>query len=193
MTESSRLPARSAARFLWRRFHRFFGGDGGDDLCRPSGRDVRRDADARAARAIFELSGDRDRRRRPRAAARAGWTRTCQAPSGRSRELKAPVNHYKVCSTLELLADRWSIGRAIDIGVPIFGERRRGGELAAAGRRRAGDRTLSGVRQSLCRVSGPRLSPRPASGHAATSGHADGRGGRALARRQADLAPDRPH
>jgi 3-oxoisoapionate kinase len=35
-------------------------------------------------------------------------------------ELKAPVNHYKVCSTLDSSLTVGSIGRAIDIGVPIF-------------------------------------------------------------------------
>jgi 3-oxoisoapionate kinase len=38
-------------------------------------------------------------------------------------ELKAPVNHYKVCSTLDSSPTTGSIGRAIDIGVPIFTER----------------------------------------------------------------------
>jgi 3-oxoisoapionate kinase len=38
-------------------------------------------------------------------------------------ELGAPVNHYKVCSTLDSSPAVGSIGRAIDIGVPIFGER----------------------------------------------------------------------
>jgi 3-oxoisoapionate kinase len=37
--------------------------------------------------------------------------------------LRAPVNHYKVCSTLDSSPTVGSIGRAIDIGVPIFGER----------------------------------------------------------------------
>ena len=38
-------------------------------------------------------------------------------------ELRAPVNHYKVCSTLNSSPTIGSIGRAIDIGVPIFSER----------------------------------------------------------------------
>jgi 3-oxoisoapionate kinase len=38
-------------------------------------------------------------------------------------ELRAPVNHYKVCSTLDSSPTVGSIGRAIDIGVPIFRER----------------------------------------------------------------------
>src|ERR1700735_8160 len=38
-------------------------------------------------------------------------------------ELKAPINHYKVCSTLDSSPAVGSIGRAIDIGVPIFSER----------------------------------------------------------------------
>ena len=38
-------------------------------------------------------------------------------------ELRAPVNHYKVCSTLDSSPTVGSIGRAIDIGVPIFSER----------------------------------------------------------------------
>jgi uncharacterized protein YgbK (DUF1537 family) len=38
-------------------------------------------------------------------------------------ELHAPVNHYKVCSTLDSSPTVGSIGRAIDIGVPIFGKR----------------------------------------------------------------------
>jgi uncharacterized protein YgbK (DUF1537 family) len=37
-------------------------------------------------------------------------------------ELKAPVNHYKVCSTLDSSPTVGSIGRAIDIGVPIFSD-----------------------------------------------------------------------
>jgi uncharacterized protein YgbK (DUF1537 family) len=37
-------------------------------------------------------------------------------------ELKAPVNHYKICSTLDSSPTVGSIGRAIDIGVPIFSE-----------------------------------------------------------------------
>ena len=35
-------------------------------------------------------------------------------------QLKAPVRHYKVCSTLDSSPTVGSIGRAIDIGVPIF-------------------------------------------------------------------------
>jgi len=38
-------------------------------------------------------------------------------------ELRAPINHYKVCSTLDSSPAVGSIGRAIDIGVPIFSER----------------------------------------------------------------------
>jgi uncharacterized protein YgbK (DUF1537 family) len=37
-------------------------------------------------------------------------------------DLKAPVSHYKVCSTLDSSPLVGSIGRAIDIGVPIFSE-----------------------------------------------------------------------
>jgi uncharacterized protein YgbK (DUF1537 family) len=37
-------------------------------------------------------------------------------------QLKAPVSHYKVCSTLDSSPTIGSIGRAIDIGVPIFSE-----------------------------------------------------------------------
>jgi uncharacterized protein YgbK (DUF1537 family) len=36
--------------------------------------------------------------------------------------LKAPVTHYKICSTLDSSPTVGSIGRAIDIGAPIFGE-----------------------------------------------------------------------
>ncbi len=36
--------------------------------------------------------------------------------------LKAPVTHYKVCSTLNSSPTVGSIGRAIDIGAPIFGD-----------------------------------------------------------------------
>src|SRR3984957_7757649 len=36
--------------------------------------------------------------------------------------LKAPVMHYKICSTLDSSPTVGSIGRAIDIGAPIFGE-----------------------------------------------------------------------
>ena len=36
--------------------------------------------------------------------------------------LKAPVTHYKICSTLNSSPTVGSIGRAIDIGAPIFGE-----------------------------------------------------------------------
>lgn len=36
--------------------------------------------------------------------------------------LKAPVTHYKVCSTLDSSPTMGSIGRAMDIGAPIFGE-----------------------------------------------------------------------
>ena len=35
--------------------------------------------------------------------------------------LKAPVTHYKICSTLDSSPRVGSIGRAIDIGAPIFG------------------------------------------------------------------------
>ena len=35
-------------------------------------------------------------------------------------ELKAPVTHYKICSTLDSSPTVGSIGRAIDIGAPIF-------------------------------------------------------------------------
>jgi len=35
-------------------------------------------------------------------------------------ELKAPVTHYKVCSTLDSSPTMGSIGRALDIGAPIF-------------------------------------------------------------------------
>jgi 3-oxoisoapionate kinase len=37
-------------------------------------------------------------------------------------ELKAPVTHYKICSTLDSSPAVGSIGRAIDIGAAIFGE-----------------------------------------------------------------------
>ena len=37
-------------------------------------------------------------------------------------ELKAPVTHYKICSTLDSSPAVGSIGYAIDIGAPIFGE-----------------------------------------------------------------------
>jgi 3-oxoisoapionate kinase len=37
-------------------------------------------------------------------------------------ELKAPVTHYKICSTLDSSLTVGSIGHAIDIGAPIFGE-----------------------------------------------------------------------
>jgi uncharacterized protein YgbK (DUF1537 family) len=37
-------------------------------------------------------------------------------------ELKAPVTHYKICSTLDSSPTVGSIGRAIDIGAPISGE-----------------------------------------------------------------------
>jgi uncharacterized protein YgbK (DUF1537 family) len=37
--------------------------------------------------------------------------------------LSAPINHYKICSTLDSSPIIGSIGRAIDIGAPIFGER----------------------------------------------------------------------
>ncbi len=37
-------------------------------------------------------------------------------------KLGAPVTHYKVCSTLNSSPTAGSIGRAIDIGAPIFGE-----------------------------------------------------------------------
>jgi uncharacterized protein YgbK (DUF1537 family) len=36
--------------------------------------------------------------------------------------LNAPVTHYKICSTLDSAPTVGSIGRAIDIGAPIFGE-----------------------------------------------------------------------
>jgi 3-oxoisoapionate kinase len=36
--------------------------------------------------------------------------------------LKAPVTHYKICSTLDSSPAVGSIGRAIDIGASIFGE-----------------------------------------------------------------------
>jgi 3-oxoisoapionate kinase len=36
--------------------------------------------------------------------------------------LNAPVTHYKICSTLDSSPTAGSIGRAIDIGAPIFGE-----------------------------------------------------------------------
>jgi 3-oxoisoapionate kinase len=37
-------------------------------------------------------------------------------------KLKAPVTHYKVCSTLDSSPTVGSIGRAINIGAPVFGE-----------------------------------------------------------------------
>ncbi|WDR04295.1 four-carbon acid sugar kinase family protein [Devosia algicola] len=37
--------------------------------------------------------------------------------------LGAPINHYKVCSTLDSSPTTGSIGRAIDIGLPIFSRR----------------------------------------------------------------------
>lgn len=37
--------------------------------------------------------------------------------------LGAPINHYKICSTLDSSPTLGSIGHAIDIGVPIFGRR----------------------------------------------------------------------
>jgi 3-oxoisoapionate kinase len=36
--------------------------------------------------------------------------------------LEAPVTHYKICSTLDSSPTVGSIGRAVDIGAPIFGE-----------------------------------------------------------------------
>ena len=48
-----------------------------------------------------QLPGDRHRRRRSGACRRAGWTRTCPPLFARSLQLKAPVTHYKVCSTLD--------------------------------------------------------------------------------------------
>lgn len=38
-------------------------------------------------------------------------------------QLGAPVTHYKVCSTLDSSPEIGSIGRAMDIGIPIFGKR----------------------------------------------------------------------
>jgi uncharacterized protein YgbK (DUF1537 family) len=38
-------------------------------------------------------------------------------------KLRAPVTHYKICSTLDSSPTVGSIGRAIDIAVPIFSER----------------------------------------------------------------------
>ena len=126
-----------------------------------------------------ELPRDRRRQRRPRAAAELDGCTSAGGLSRRSPQLGAPVNHYKVCSTLDSLADGGSIGRAIDIGAPIFSEARRRCGLAAARRRRAGDRTLSGVRQSVCCAHGSRLPPRPPSGDAASPRNPDGRGRRA--------------
>lgn len=37
--------------------------------------------------------------------------------------LGAPINHYKICSTLDSSPTLGSIGRAVDLGVPIFGRR----------------------------------------------------------------------
>lgn len=68
-------------------------------------------------------------------------------------ELKAPVNHYKICSTLDSSPTVGSIGRAIDIGVPIFTEDAGAAHwqpLVVAATR---DRTLSGLRKSLCCLS----------------------------------------
>jgi hypothetical protein len=89
-------------------------------------------------------------------------------------ELGAPVTHYKVCSTLDSSPTVGSIGRAIDIGAPHFRRDPRGGEPAAARRRRAGHWALSGIRQPLRGVRRLRLPSRPPSGHATASGHTDG-------------------
>lgn len=37
------------------------------------------------------------------------------------RGLGAPINHYKVCSTLDSAPEVGSIGRAIDLAIPVFG------------------------------------------------------------------------
>ena len=89
-------------------------------------------------------------------------------------EYKAPVMHYKICSTLELLADcrvDWPRDRHRRAHL-----RRDAGacELAAARRRRARDWTLPGVRQSLRGVRRRRLPSRSASGHATAPGYAHG-------------------
>jgi uncharacterized protein YgbK (DUF1537 family) len=38
-------------------------------------------------------------------------------------DLAAPIAHYKICSTLDSSPQIGSIGRALDIGIPIFGRR----------------------------------------------------------------------
>lgn len=45
------------------------------------------------------------------------------APFAALAALEAPINHYKVCSTFDSSASTGSIGRAIDIALPIFGPR----------------------------------------------------------------------
>jgi 3-oxoisoapionate kinase len=53
--------------------------------------------------------------------------------------LNAPVTHYKICSTLDSSPTVGSIGRAIDIGAPIFGETPgvRNGSRSSSPRRRS--------------------------------------------------------
>ncbi|WP_331284398.1 four-carbon acid sugar kinase family protein [Devosia neptuniae] len=67
-------------------------------------------------------------------------------------QLGAPIDHYKNCSTLDSAPPTGSIGRAIDIGVPIF--LRAGGRrgLATSSDRGTGHWPLSGFRQPVRRL-----------------------------------------
>jgi len=56
-------------------------------------------------------------------AQRPGWMDAhLPGPFRALAALKAPVTHYKICSTLDSSPAVGSIGRAIDIGAPIFSE-----------------------------------------------------------------------
>ncbi len=107
--------------------------------------------------------------------------------------LKAPVTHYKICSTLDSSSTVGSIGRAIDIGAPIFGETPGAASwqpfivaAPAIGRYQAFGNLFAASGDGFYRLDRHPVMQRP-------SGHADERGRRAPACRKANLTRDRSH
>ena len=96
-----------------------------------------------------------------------GWMTICRR-SSTSWRLGAPIAHYKVCSTLIGAPHVGSIGRAIDLAVPILG----GAwcPLVTAAPAIARYQAFG----NLCRGWRRGLPDRPASDHVAPSGDADG-------------------
>ena len=74
-----------------------------------------------AGGAVRRLSRHRHRRRRAGAEPGMDGRRTFPMRSRRCDRLKAPIAHYKVCSTFDSAPHVGSIGKAIDLAAPVLG------------------------------------------------------------------------